>query len=210
MTSSKNHTTRFVRKSLYKRVLISLKRYMTKGHIRYGDNLIILGKRPILKTPRNGKVVLGNNVILNSDFVSSNTSLTTRVKFVTGYDGIIQIGNNCDLNGVCIVAYDKVEIGNYCQFASSTLITDTDFHSVDSSQRLKQMKGYSFDFKEIAKKPISIGNNTWIGWGCIILKGVTIGNNCVVAAGSVVVGNSVFPDNSIIAGNPAKVVKTIK
>jgi acetyltransferase-like isoleucine patch superfamily enzyme len=54
---------------------------------------------------------------------------------------------------------------------------------------------------------IKIGNNTFIGTGCIILLNTTIGNNCIVGAGSVLRGR--FPDNSVITGNPAKVVSTM-
>ena len=56
-------------------------------------------------------------------------------------------------------------------------------------------------------KPISIGNNVWIGGNSVICPGVTLGNNVVVGAGSVVTKN--FPDNVVIAGNPAKIIKTI-
>jgi acetyltransferase-like isoleucine patch superfamily enzyme len=178
-----------------------------KDKFFYGRNLLILGDPPIIKAPKNGRIRVGKNVTLNSDFINSNTSLTTRVKFVTGYEGLIKIGNNCDLNGTCIVAYEEVEIGDYCQFASSSIISDTDFHPVDPIERKKQMERVPFSFDSVAKSKIKIGNNVWVGWGSIILKGVTIGDNSIVAAGAVVVKD--VPSNVIVAGNPAKVIKQI-
>ncbi len=173
-----------------------------------GNNLRILGPIPYVKIPKTavGGAKIGDNVVLNSDSKHSNTNVTTRVKFVLGYEGNIEIGDNCDLNGICVVSYKRVRIGSYCQFASSTMISDTDFHPVDNEERFRQMSGDKFSFDSVKKAEIVIGNNTWIGWGCIILKGAHIGNNCIVAAGSVVLGKD-YPDNSIIAGNPAKVVK---
>jgi maltose O-acetyltransferase len=56
-------------------------------------------------------------------------------------------------------------------------------------------------------KPISFGNNVWIGGGAIINPGITIGNNVVIASGAVVTKS--FPDNVVIGGNPAKILKTI-
>lgn len=56
-------------------------------------------------------------------------------------------------------------------------------------------------------KPVSIGNDVWIGAGVSILPGVKIGNNCVIGAGSVV--NKDIPDNSLAVGNPCKVIKQI-
>lgn len=172
-----------------------------------GEKLQVLGANPIIKAPQNGRIIVGTEVVLNSDFVNSNTSLSTRVKFVTGINGLIKIGNNCDLNGTCMVAYDEIEIGNYCQFASSSIISDTDFHPVNPEIRLAQMKGLPFSHDEVKKKKIKIGDNVWLGWGSIVLKGVTIGDNSIVAAGAVVVKD--VPPNVIVAGNPAQVVKRL-
>lgn len=56
-----------------------------------------------------------------------------------------------------------------------------------------------------SSKPVSIGDDVWIGGGAIILPGVTIGNNVVVGAGSVVTRD--ISDNVVVAGNPAKIIK---
>lgn len=56
-------------------------------------------------------------------------------------------------------------------------------------------------------KPISIGEDCWIGGGTIICPGVTIGDRCVIAAGSVVTKD--IPPDSLAAGNPAVVKRTI-
>ena len=52
---------------------------------------------------------------------------------------------------------------------------------------------------------VTIGNDVWIGLGCIILSGVTIGGGSVVAAGSVVT-HDVDP-YCIYAGVPARKIK---
>ena len=57
-------------------------------------------------------------------------------------------------------------------------------------------------------KPITIGDNVWLGGGTVVIPGVTLGNNVVVAAGSVVTKS--FPDNCVIGGNPAKLIKVIE
>ncbi|RZG76958.1 acyltransferase [Acinetobacter sp. WCHAc060025] len=178
-----------------------------KNHVFIEGELKVLGYLPYFKTPKNGKVFLGENVVLNSDFKRTNTALTYRCKFVTGYDGVIKIGKHTMLNGVCIVSYENVEIGEECQIASSTIISDTDFHPVEPTLRSKQVKGENFPFSSVGKKAIKIGNNVWIGWNCTILKGVVIGDDCIVAAGSVVLAGS-YPKGSLIAGNPAKVIKS--
>lgn len=56
-------------------------------------------------------------------------------------------------------------------------------------------------------RPISIGNNIWIGADVCVLPGVTIGDNCVIGAGSVV--NKNIPAGSLAVGNPCRVIRKI-
>jgi maltose O-acetyltransferase len=56
-------------------------------------------------------------------------------------------------------------------------------------------------------KPVTIGDDCWIGGGAIICPGVTIGSRCVIGAGAVVTKN--IPDDSLAVGNPAKVIRKL-
>jgi maltose O-acetyltransferase len=53
-----------------------------------------------------------------------------------------------------------------------------------------------------AAKPITIGNNVWIGGHATICPGVTIGDNAIIGAGSVVTKD--VAASAIVGGNPAK------
>ena len=55
----------------------------------------------------------------------------------------------------------------------------------------------------------TIGDNTLVGMGAIVLDNVVIGKNCLIAAGAVVTPNTVIPDGSMAVGIPARVVKTL-
>lgn len=55
----------------------------------------------------------------------------------------------------------------------------------------------------------TIGDNSLIGMGAIVLNGAKIGRNCLVGAGALVTEGKEFPDNSLIVGSPAKVVRTL-
>ena len=55
----------------------------------------------------------------------------------------------------------------------------------------------------------SIGDNSLIGMGAIILNGAKIGNNCIVGAGALVTKNTIIPDNSLVLGSPAKVIRQV-
>lgn len=51
-----------------------------------------------------------------------------------------------------------------------------------------------------------IGSDVWIGYGAIILSGVSVGDSSVIAAGSVVTND--VPENAVVAGSPATVRKS--
>lgn len=86
---------------------------------------------------------------------------------------------------------DNVFIAPNCGFYTAG-------HPIDAAERNKGLE-YA--------RPITVGDNVWIGAGVSVLPGVSIGDNCVIGAGSVVVGN--IPANCVAVGNPCKVIKTI-
>jgi carbonic anhydrase/acetyltransferase-like protein (isoleucine patch superfamily) len=55
----------------------------------------------------------------------------------------------------------------------------------------------------------TIGANSLIGMGAIVLNGAKIGNNCLIGAGAVVSEGRDIPDNSLVLGVPAKVVREV-
>ncbi len=55
----------------------------------------------------------------------------------------------------------------------------------------------------------TIGDNTLIGMGAIVLNGAKIGKNCLVGAGALITEGKEFPDNSLIVGSPARVSRTL-
>lgn len=111
----------------------------------------------------------------------------------------IHVGEDFLANyNVTILDIAPVNIGEHCMIGPNTLIT-TVGHPLSPQGRRKKL-AYG--------KPINIGDNVWIGGGCVILPGVTIGDNSVIAAGAVVTKN--VPENSVVAGVPARVIKNIE
>ena len=55
----------------------------------------------------------------------------------------------------------------------------------------------------------TIGDESLIGIGAIVLNGAKIGKNCLVGAGSLVTEGKEFPDGSMIMGSPAKAVREL-
>ena len=121
-----------------------------------------------------------------------------RPPFYCDYGYSLFIGRGVFINFNCVMldgAYirigDNVKIGPACQIY-------TPHHPIDHIER-RECQESAF--------PVTIGEDTWLGGGCIICPGVTIGRRCIIGAGSVVVHD--IPDDSLAAGNPAVVKRRL-
>ena len=55
----------------------------------------------------------------------------------------------------------------------------------------------------------TIGDNSLIGIGSIILNNAKIGKNCIIGANALITENKVIPDNSLVIGSPGKVIRKV-
>lgn len=55
----------------------------------------------------------------------------------------------------------------------------------------------------------TIGKNTLIGMGAIILSKAIVGENCIIGAGAVVKENDRIPSGSLVTGVPGKIVRQL-
>lgn len=53
----------------------------------------------------------------------------------------------------------------------------------------------------------TVGDNTLVGMGSIILDGARIGSNCIVGAGALVKKGDVIPDGVVVLGTPARAAR---
>ena len=119
--------------------------------------------------------------------------------FICDYGYNIEIGENFYSNhNLTILDCAKVTFGDNV-FIAPNVSFYTAEHPIDYKIRNKGLE-YA--------KPITVGNNVWIGGDVTILSDVTIGNNAVIGAGAVVTKD--VPDNAIVAGNPARVIKYLE
>ncbi len=124
-------------------------------------------------------------------------SLYIEPPFHCDYGYNISCGENVYFNVNCVVLdVMQVTLGNNV-FCAPAVQIYTATHPLDAVLRRS---------KENAK-PVTIGDDCWIGGGAIICPGVAIGNRCVIGAGAVVTKD--IPDDSLAVGNPAKVIRTI-
>ncbi len=104
------------------------------------------------------------------------------------------LGVNSKIYGTCTIG-DYVMMGEDC-----TVITRN--HRNDRTDIPMMQQGFE------EERPVTIGNDVWIGDKVTILAGVEIGDGCIIGAGSVVTKS--IPPYSIAAGVPARVIRSRK
>lgn len=110
----------------------------------------------------------------------------------------VHVGKNVVINFNCNFVDDgEIHIGDSCMIGPAVTFA-TAVHPISPTLRRKVLQ---------YNKPITLGDNVWIGAGAIILPGVTIGDNSIIGAGSVVT-KDIEPD-SIAVGNPARILRKI-
>ena len=104
------------------------------------------------------------------------------------------IGINARIHGTCT-------IGHHVMMGTDVVVL-TRNHAFDRTDIPIMEQGFQ------EERPVTIGNDVWIGDRVIILPGVTVGDGSILAAGAVVTHD--VPPYAVVAGVPAKVIKMRK
>lgn len=132
--------------------------------------------------------------------------LTRNIVKKMGEGCVIESG--AEIHEGCVLG-NKVGIGPNCMIDPQTIfegytMMGPDVH-IYTENHLYNEGTHSFSGTEI--KPVTIGEEVWIGYGAIILPGVNIGSHTIIGAGSVVTKD--VPSGILAAGNPCVVKKVI-
>ena len=147
-----------------------------------------IGKKFNIIADKGSKVTIGEGLGIRNNVIISVRN-----------NACVDIGNNVFINNNCqIVSHERIVIGNNVKIGPNVMIFDHDYDYVNNGLKKKKYKC----------EPIIIGDNTWIGAGCILLRGTKIGNNCVVGAGTVLKGE--FESNKIIFQKSQLQIKEIE
>ncbi len=131
------------------------------------------------------------------------------VHFAVGREGRVSIGDYCYFTNTVLLCELELRIGNYVVIGWNATLADTDFHPIGPAERIADAVacsplGQGRARPEIAKRPVVIEDDVWIGPNAAILKGVRIGAGSWIEPGSLVTRD--VPPRSRVLGNPAQIV----
>lgn len=119
--------------------------------------------------------------------------------FRCDYGDNIHVGESFYANFDCVILdVCPVTIGRNCLVGPGVHVY-TATHPLDPSERAEGLE-YG--------KPVTVGDDVWIGGRAVLNPGVTVGDDSVIGSGSVVTED--VPANVVVQGNPATVVKELE
>jgi acetyltransferase-like isoleucine patch superfamily enzyme len=138
---------------------------------------------------------VGANTLIGPD-ISLSAGMIPGQQCIT--NPVVTIGDRCLIGrGSGIVGHFSIEIGNDVWTGHNVYITDQNHGYEDVTRPISQQSQ--------PERAVKIGDGSWLGYGSVVLPGVTIGEHCVIGANSVVTRD--VPSFSVAVGVPARVIK---
>lgn len=131
---------------------------------------------------------------------------------VFSHGGEISIGEWCYIGeGARVWSAGSIDIGDRVLISHNVNIFDSLTHPLRAGQRHAQFRaimqtGHPRSI-DLGERPVTVGNDVWIGANSCVLRGVTLGEGAIIGAGAVVTRDA--PPFTLVAGNPARVIREL-
>lgn len=118
--------------------------------------------------------------------------------------GDVSVGEDCSIWYNAVIRGDEAPI----TIGDGVNVQDNAVLHVTAGHPMTLGKGVTVGHGAILHS-CSVGDNSLVGMGAIVLNDAVIGKDCLVAAGAVVTSHAVVPDGSLVMGSPAKVKRPL-
>jgi acetyltransferase-like isoleucine patch superfamily enzyme len=161
---------------------------ISHAELRLGRNVFVGDDVVVLRDTGGGPVTLGDRVHLNEG-----------VRIVTAHGGSVTFGDDAHVQPGCyfMAVQRSIRVGAKAQIAPNCAFYPYE-HGTGGERPVHEQPLHS-------RGDIEIGDDAWLGFGVVVLSGVSIGAGTVVGAGSVVTKS--LPAGVVVAGSPARVVR---
>jgi acetyltransferase-like isoleucine patch superfamily enzyme len=169
------------------------------ANARAGTGTVIIGEHAFkrFRSKQSDALVIGGNCTMDG------------VHFAVEAEGRISIGDYCYFTNAVLLCELELRIGNYVVIGWNTSIADSDFHPIAPAERIADAiacspLGNGRARPTVARRPVIIEDDVWIGPNATILKGVRIGARAFIEAGALVTRD--VPPRARMLGNPAQII----
>ena len=182
------YKNRYFLAKLYPHGYIAPDASVCRKRLKLGKHVYIGGRVIIYQRHDGGQVQIEDDVVINDGTIIE-----------VGDDGNLVIGKGTTVQPRCQFSAYKgsIRIGKEVQIAPNCAFYPYD-HSIVPGKRIKAQPLST-------KGGITVEDDAWIGYGVVILDGVTVGKGAAIGAGAVVTND--VPPEAVAAGVPARVLK---
>lgn len=163
-----------------------LRRFWTLRRVgAAGDDVFIEQNVRLLRHPE--RIALDSHVMLKEGCRLCPTNPTASISI-----GAWTTVGHCTF----IFAMDSITIGRDCLIAPFCYLIDSE-HGIELGAPIRE--------QPMRAKPISVGDNVWLGTGAVVTSGVNIGDGAVIGARTVVTQD--VPANAVVVGVPGRIIR---
>lgn len=118
--------------------------------------------------------------------------------------GAVEVGEEASIWFNCVLRGDinRIVIGSQTNVQDGTIVHVADDFAAVVGERV------SIGHRAIVHA-CTVGDETLVGMGAIIMDGAVIGPRCIIGAGALVTKHIQVPEGSLVMGSPAKVVRKL-
>ena len=139
------------------------------------------------------------DALLRELFGSADGEATVEPPFRCDYGYNVSVGDGFFANFGCVfLDTNPIEFGERCLLGPGIHVY-TPTHPIDPTERATGRE---------RGRPVTVGDDVWIGGRAVLNPGVTVGDGTVVASGAVVTED--VPERVVVGGNPARVLREIE
>lgn len=163
-----------------------------------------------------GTVITGDHAFrrfksrLDDALTIGDASTMDGCHFALGESARVRIGRFCCFTNAVLLCESELRIGDYVMMGWNATIADSDFHPIGPAERVADAIACSplgagrVPRPAVKCRPVTIGNDVWVGPNATILKGVSIGDGAFIEPGALVTAD--VPAGVRVIGNPAQIV----
>ena len=141
------------------------------------------------------------------------STICDRSTFVMGENAQITVGKFTLFNNNYLYCNDRITIGDHVLLAWGVSMTDTwipDASSLDArraalASAAKHPERLVLTPDHLETAPITIEDNVWVGFECVLMPGVTLGQGAIVGCKTYV--DEDVPPYAVVVGNPSRIVR---
>lgn len=143
--------------------------------------------------------------------MEKGSGIYSQSQLVVGEEGTVSLGEFACVNSATLECQNEIRIGPHCLIGWGAVISDCAPQAEDWREYGRAHQSSLWREMPLvpgAARPVVLERNVWVGFGSIIMPGVTIGEGSIIGSKTVIAED--VPPYVVVAGSPARIVRELK